>query len=53
MTPTAETIWSALEFRTPMMLRNVEPLGDAQMRRRPLCYTPPVRSGRGSSLTDR
>ena len=35
MTPAAETIWSALEFRTPMLLRNVEPLGDAQMRWQP------------------
>ncbi len=35
MTPAAETIWSALEFRTPMLLRNVEPLSEAQMHWRP------------------
>ena len=40
MTPAAETIWSALEFRTPMLLRNVEPLSEAQMR---------WRSARGSN----
>ncbi len=35
MTPQAQTIWSALEFRKPMLLRNIEPLGEAQMRWRP------------------
>ncbi len=35
MTPLAQAIWSALEFRTPMVLRNIEPLGEAQMRWRP------------------
>ncbi len=35
MTPAAETVWSALEFRTPMLLRNVEPLSKAQMHWRP------------------
>ncbi len=35
MTPYAKAIWSALEFRKPMLLRNVAPLGEAQMRWRP------------------
>lgn len=35
MTPQAQAIWSALEFRRPMLLRNVEPLSDAQMLWRP------------------
>ncbi len=35
MTPQAQAVWSALEFRRPMLLRNVEPLGEAQMRWRP------------------
>ena len=32
MTPQALTAWSALEFRMPMLLRNVEPLSEEQMR---------------------
>jgi hypothetical protein len=32
MVPQAQAIWSALEFRKPMLLRNVEPLSEAQMR---------------------
>ena len=32
MNPTAQTIWDGLEFRRPMMLRNIEPLSEAQMR---------------------
>ena len=35
MVPQARAIWSALEFRKPMLLRNVEPLDEAQMRWRP------------------
>jgi uncharacterized damage-inducible protein DinB len=35
MTPTAKTIFSALEFRKPMVLRNIEPLSEAQMLWRP------------------
>ncbi len=35
MTPHDETIWSALEFRKPMLLRNIEPLDETQMRWRP------------------
>lgn len=35
MEPQAQAIWSALEFRKPMMLRNVEPLSEQQMRWRP------------------
>jgi uncharacterized damage-inducible protein DinB len=35
MNPYAESVWSGLEFRRPMMLRNVEPLTEAQMRWRP------------------
>ena len=35
MSPEARAIWSALEFRKPMLLRNVEPLSDEQMRWRP------------------
>ena len=35
MIPTARTIFSALEFRKPMMLRNVEPLSEKQMLWRP------------------
>ncbi|MHC4108587.1 MAG: DinB family protein [Planctomycetota bacterium] len=35
MVPEAKVIWSALEFRKPMLLRNVEPLDEAQMRWRP------------------
>jgi uncharacterized damage-inducible protein DinB len=35
MTPQAKAILSALEFRKPMMLRNIEPLSEAQMRWRP------------------
>ena len=31
MVPEAKAIWSGLEFRKPMMLRNVEPLSAAQM----------------------
>ncbi len=31
MTPEARAIWSALEFRKPMVLRNIEPLSEAQM----------------------
>ncbi len=31
MIPAAEQIWSALEFRLPMLLRNVEPLSAAEM----------------------
>ncbi len=36
MTPLAQATWSALEFRTPMMLRNIEPLSETQMRWRPV-----------------
>lgn len=32
MVPEARSIWAALEFRMPMMRRNVEPLSDAQLR---------------------
>ncbi len=32
MTPYAQAIWSGLEFRKAMMLRNVEPLDEQQMR---------------------
>lgn len=32
MVPQAQAIWSALEFRKPMLLRNVEPLREEQMR---------------------
>lgn len=32
MTPEAATIWESLEFRKPMLLRNIEPLGEAQFR---------------------
>jgi len=32
MTPYAQAIWSGLEFRKTMMLRNVEPLDEQQMR---------------------
>ena len=35
MTPFAQATWSALEFRKPMMLRNIDPLSEAQMRWRP------------------
>ena len=35
MTPHAQAIWSGLEFRKPMLLRNVEPLNETQMRWRP------------------
>jgi hypothetical protein len=35
MTPHAQAIWSGLEFRKPMLLRNVEPLSDEQLRWRP------------------
>ncbi len=35
MTPHAKAIWSALEFRKPMLLRNVEPLSQEQMLWRP------------------
>ncbi len=31
MTPHAQAVWSALEFRKPMLFRNVEPLGEDQM----------------------
>ena len=31
----AQAIWSALDFRKPMMLRNIEPLSEQQMRWRP------------------
>lgn len=30
MIPEAEIIWSALEFRKPMLLRNIEPLSEQQ-----------------------
>ncbi len=33
--PEARTIWSALEFRKPLLLGNVEPLDELQMRGRP------------------
>ncbi len=35
MTPFSQAIWSGLEFRMPMLLRNIEPLSEAQMRWRP------------------
>ena len=35
MVPTARAIWSALEIRKPMLLRNVEPLDESQLRWRP------------------
>ena len=35
MTPRGEAVWSGLEFRMSMMLRNVEPLSEAQLRWRP------------------
>ncbi len=35
MTPEAKAIWSALEFRKPMLLRNIEPLDEPQMHWRP------------------
>ena len=35
MTPAAEAIWSSLEFRKPMMLRNVEPLSEELLRWQP------------------
>ncbi len=35
MDPQAAAIWSALEFRRPMLERNVEPLNEEQMRWRP------------------
>ena len=35
MTPAAQAIWSALEFRKPMLLRNVEPLDQQQLLWRP------------------
>ncbi len=35
MNSVAHAIWSGLEFRRPMMLRNVEPLSEEQMRWRP------------------
>ena len=35
MTPRAQAIWSALEFRKPMLLRNLDPLSEQQMRWRP------------------
>ena len=35
ITPAADAIWSGLEFRKPMMLRNVEPLSERLMRWRP------------------
>ncbi len=31
MTPEGLSIWSGLEFRKPMMLRNIEPLSEEQM----------------------
>lgn len=31
MKPTAQTIWDGLEFRRPMMVRNIEPLSEEQM----------------------
>ena len=31
MQSTAQTIWDGLEFRRPMMLRNIEPLNEAQL----------------------
>lgn len=36
MTPQAKVIWDALEFRTPAMLRVIEPLSDQQIRWLPL-----------------
>ncbi len=42
MTPQAKAIWSALEFRKPMMLRNVEPLSEEQMRWRPAPERPSI-----------
>ena len=35
MTPYAQAIWSALEFRKSMVLRNIEPLSETQMCWRP------------------
>ncbi len=35
MTPRAEAVWSGLEFRKPMLLRNVEPLDETHLRWRP------------------
>ena len=35
MVPQAQAIWSGLEFRKPMLVRNVEPLSEAQMRWQP------------------
>jgi hypothetical protein len=35
MTPQAEAIWSGLEFRRPMLLRNVEPLSPEALMWRP------------------
>ncbi|MHC5024068.1 MAG: DinB family protein, partial [Planctomycetota bacterium] len=35
MTPESKSIWSGLEFRKPMLLRNVEPLSEEQMRWKP------------------
>ena len=35
MTPTSSAVWSALEFRKPMLLRNVAPLDETQVRWRP------------------
>lgn len=32
LSPEARSVWSALEFRRPMMLRNVEPLNEDHMR---------------------
>jgi uncharacterized damage-inducible protein DinB len=42
MTPQAKTILSALEFRKPMMLRNIEPLNEEQMRWRPAPQRPSI-----------
>jgi hypothetical protein len=42
VTPEAKTVWAALEFRKPMLLRNVEPLSDAQWRWRPAPGRPSV-----------
>lgn len=35
MIPEAQTIWSGLEFRKPMLLRNIEPLSEPQLHWKP------------------
>jgi len=35
MTPEARAVWASFEFRVPMLLRNVEPLTESQIRWRP------------------